>query len=191
MIQRDQLMGWNLLRHPNRLKIQTIDGFCSSLVKQMPYESNMGSMPSIEEESAAMYEKAAKQLINSLGEGAFYDGALASLLAHLDNNYRIAVSLIAQMLGKRDHWLENLMAARKSHGEDLKATLEATLDNRVNSHIEKLDKCIPIETKQELMSLALYAAQNLALDNIQSPISQALACENDCLLDTTDDADDE
>ena len=172
VIERDKSMGWNLLRHPNRLKVQTIDGFCSSLVKQMPFESSMGSMPSIEDDSSANYEKAAKQLINSLGEGDFYEEALKSLLTHLDNNYRLAVNLIAQMLDKRDHWLENLVTARQ-HDGDLKSLLEETLHDVVESQINALS------IKQQLMSLALYAAHNLALDKKESPLNAALAFEND------------
>ena len=178
VIEHDKLMGWNLLRHPNRLKVQTIDGFCSSLVKQMPFESSMGAMPSIEDDSTAIYEKAAKQLINSLGEGDFYDGALQSLLTHLDNNYRLAVNLIAQMLDKRDHWLENLVTARQ-HDGDLKSLLEKTLRDVVESQIDGLNQRLPDTRKQQLMSLSLYAAHNLALDKKESPINAALALEND------------
>ncbi|MBV1919957.1 MAG: UvrD-helicase domain-containing protein, partial [Pseudomonadales bacterium] len=184
VIERDKLMGWNLLRHPNRLKVQTIDGFCSSLVKQMPFESSMGAMPSIEDDASAIYEKAAKQLINSLGEGDFYDGALQSLLTHLDNNYRLAVNLIAQMLDKRDHWLENLVTARQ-HDGDLKSLLEDTLRDVVESQISALNQCLPESIKQQLMSLALYAAHNLALDKKESPLNAALAVENDAsFIDT-------
>ena len=167
-----------LLRRPNRLKVQTIDGFCSSLVRQMPFESSMGSMPSIEDDSTAIYEKAAKQLINSLGEDEFYEDALKSLLTHLDNNYRLAVNLIAQMLDKRDHWLENLVTARQ-HDGDLKSLLEETLQDVVESQINALNQCLPEAIKQQLMSLALYAAHNLALDKKESPLNAALAAEND------------
>ncbi len=184
VIERDKLMGWNLLRHPNRLKVQTIDGFCSSLVKQMPFESSMGAMPSIEDDASAIYEKAAKQLINSLGEGDFYDDALQSLLTHLDNNYRLAVNLIVQMLDKRDHWLENLVTARQ-HDGDLKSLLENTLRDVVESQISALNQYLPESIKQQLMSLALYAAHNLALDKKESPLNAALAVENDAsFIDT-------
>ena len=176
VLGRDKQMGWNLLRHPNRLKIQTIDGFCSSLVKQMPYESNMGSMPAIEEDSSAVYESAAKQLINSLGEGLSYDAALSSLLQHLDNNYRMAVNLISQMLSKRDHWLESVMVAQ-GHENGLRPLLEDTLQAVVDGEIETIRAFLPKEKLQQLIKLTLYAAQNLHLDNVESPITSALALE--------------
>lgn len=176
VMSRDKTMGWNLLQHPNRLKVQTIDGFCSSLVKQMPYESNMGSMPAIEEDSTTVYEAAAKQLINSLGDGLPYDEALSSLLKHLDNNYRMAVNLISQMLSKRDHWLESVVVAQ-GHESDLRPLLEETLASVVNNEITQIKQLIPEEKRKQLMKLSLYAAQNLHLDGVDSPILSALALE--------------
>ncbi|PCJ32682.1 MAG: hypothetical protein COA99_16300 [Moraxellaceae bacterium] len=183
VIGRDQAMGWDLLRYPNRLKIQTIDGFCGSLVKQMPFESSMGSMPAIEEDASLVYEKAAKQLLNSVGEGEFYDKALTSLLKHLDNNYRLAVSLIAQMLSKRDHWLENVMSVR-SH-DDLKYRMEESLNAVIDDQINAINNSVPSDIRQQLMSLSLYAAQNLQAEGHESPIRAALEYENDAgFIDT-------
>src|SRR6202521_4097744 len=44
-LARDQELTWQLIQHPSRLRIQTIDSFCSSLVRQMPWVSRMGASP--------------------------------------------------------------------------------------------------------------------------------------------------
>ncbi|OUS23612.1 hypothetical protein A9Q99_26550 [Gammaproteobacteria bacterium 45_16_T64] len=178
VLKRDTEQNWNLLKHPNRLKIQTIDGFCGSLVKQMPYESNMGSMPSIEDDASVVYENAAKQLINSLGDGFFYDEALGRLLQHVDNNYRLATNLISQMLEKRDHWLEDIVSA-KLQGDELKLSLENTLQETVDLQLKELIASVSEDIVREMSTLALYAAQNLAFDNVESPLNAALGFEED------------
>ncbi|MBQ0713119.1 MAG: UvrD-helicase domain-containing protein, partial [Porticoccus sp.] len=41
-LAQDQVRGWRLLENPNRLRIQTIDGFCLNLAQQLAVESSFG-----------------------------------------------------------------------------------------------------------------------------------------------------
>ena len=44
-LARDEQSGWNLLAHPARLRIHTIDALCNTLTRQMPVLSNLGGCP--------------------------------------------------------------------------------------------------------------------------------------------------
>src|SRR2546425_4809918 len=82
-----------------RLRIQTIDAFCTALTRQMPVLSHFGAQPAIVEEAGEHYREAASRTLIDLSP------QVERVLAHLDNNVEIATSLIAAMLAKRDQWL--------------------------------------------------------------------------------------
>src|SRR5438445_5485240 len=82
-----------------RLRIQTIDAFCTALTRQMPVLSRFGAQPAIVEEAAEHYREAASRTLIDLSP------QVERVLAHLDNNVETATSLIAAMLAKRDQWL--------------------------------------------------------------------------------------
>ena len=45
-MQQDDAKAWGILASPSRLRVQTIDGLCGSLVRQMPVLSRLGGQPS-------------------------------------------------------------------------------------------------------------------------------------------------
>src|SRR2546425_1201925 len=82
-----------------RLRIQTIDAFCTGLTRQMPVLSRFGAQPAIVEDAAEHYREAASRTLLDLSP------QVERVLAHLDNNVETATALIAAMLAKRDQWL--------------------------------------------------------------------------------------
>jgi ATP-dependent exoDNAse (exonuclease V) beta subunit len=83
----------------HRLKIQTIDAFCASLVRQMPVTSKFGAQPAVVEDASEHYREAAMRTLAELTPAA------GRVLLHLDNNMDAAADLIASMLARRDQWL--------------------------------------------------------------------------------------
>ena len=115
-LAHDAKRGWNLLRHPARLAISTIDAFCASLVRGMPWLSALGGMPEIVNDASTHYEAAARATLALAGE---YD-AVSVLLSHLDVDMDAAAQAIASMLRYRDQWLPLL-----HHGTDRQALQQA------------------------------------------------------------------
>src|SRR5258708_4360257 len=64
VLQRDRELGWDLLEHPGRLRVQTIDSLCMSITGEMPWLARLGGMPRIEEEARRVYEEAAYQTLH-------------------------------------------------------------------------------------------------------------------------------
>ena len=55
-LQNNDRQGWRLLENPLRLKILTIDSFCTSLTRQTPLLSGMGSLLEIQEDPLDLYQ---------------------------------------------------------------------------------------------------------------------------------------
>ena len=151
-LAQDQHRGWNILQHPSRLRIQTIDSFCASIVRGMPWLSGLGGMPKIVENAAALHELAARRVVEAAGSF----GCVRELLVHLDLNIELAVSAMADMLAKRDQWLPLL-----SHGEDAEQ-LQAFLQETMQEQLSRLDASLPLGWQTELAPAARLAAQTLS-----------------------------
>jgi ATP-dependent exoDNAse (exonuclease V) beta subunit len=99
----------------HRLRIQTIDAFCASLVRQMPVTSKFGAQPAVVEDASQHYREAAMRTLEELTPAA------GKVLLHLDNNMDAAADLIASMLARRDQWL------RKTGSAPTRSQLESAL----------------------------------------------------------------
>ena len=65
LAQNDRL-NWRLTEHPSRLRIQTIDSLCATLVRQMPWVSRMGAPPQPEGDLQHVYRQAARRTLAML-----------------------------------------------------------------------------------------------------------------------------
>lgn len=139
VLQRDEINQWQLLNNPNRLRIQTIDGFCTSLVKQMPIVSEHGSTPAIIEDARIHYQNAAVETLLQLGEPVAWSSSIELLLRHLDNDFNRVARMLAEMLAKRDQWLTTITGPSvrvRLSPEDLRDELEAGLQTAVVDHLK-------------------------------------------------------
>jgi len=99
----------------HRLRIQTIDAFCTALTRQVPVLARFGAQPEIIEDASELYLEAAARVFRE------FNPASEKLLAHLDNDIPKATRLLADRLKDRDRWL------RKTGEAPTRAELEATL----------------------------------------------------------------
>jgi ATP-dependent helicase/nuclease subunit A len=167
VIERDQQLHWNLLNNPQRLRLQTIDSLCSSLVKQMPVLSGLGTQLNILEEAALQHcqLQAARNLLQSLEDKEIeYLPALIDLLHYLDNDFQKAEKLLASMLQSRDQWLPHIVA---NTNEKLKITLEQSLANITAEYLTKCKYSISDELQTELIALAKFTNLNLQENEIE------------------------
>lgn len=172
VLQRDQQQQWYLLENPQRLRIQTIDALCLSLVQQMPILSQFGSTPKISEDANSLYIEAVRDILGNLEEQESWSEAIEQLFIHLDNQQYKAEQLLVDMLARRDQWLPHLVGADT---RVLFKILEKSLQNIVLENIEKLHNAIPAELINEFVSLSQFAANNVKLIASQSPI---VSCAN-------------
>ena len=103
---RSEARGWNLTEDPQRLRIQTIDSFAYALVQRLPFRSRFGLEYGFIDDARWMYdEAAARVLARAAAEDPLAD-EIADFMAYLENDHATAVALLAEMLSRRDQWIE-------------------------------------------------------------------------------------
>ncbi len=159
VIERDIALAWQLITNPSRLRIHTIDSFCASLTRQMPYLSRFGAPPSATEDAERLLRDTACNTLAHLNENDQWTGAVERLLRHLDNNHPKAVELVSQMLARRDQWLRHLADGSDHAGR--RARLAAALAAINRTALTRLAKLAPAEHSREIATLARYASSQL------------------------------
>jgi ATP-dependent exoDNAse (exonuclease V) beta subunit len=141
VLERSQAAGWDLLRNPGRLRIDTIDALSHAIVRAMPWLSRFGAMPEPVEDAGELYGMAASRTVRLLGGTAQQDSdAIRTLLEHLDVNVRTCERLIAQMLGRREQWLPIVTAGDIA---DLRQILEANMSDLVQFELTQARSLLP------------------------------------------------
>ncbi|RDH44134.1 UvrD-helicase domain-containing protein [Zooshikella ganghwensis] len=169
-LQKNATMGWQLLENGNRLRIQTIDGFCAQLARQLPMLSGFGGMPDIVDSAQVLYEDAVKRLLAELNSQDVIGDNIALLLDHLDNRMDRLQGLLVSLLERRDQWLQFMVACHQD--EQFQAKLEQAI-YQVNCQLllEVREKLTPYGS--DLVMLADQAAQQLVSEE---PDHTQVAC---------------
>ncbi len=167
-LEQDKKQNWQLLENPNRLNIQTIDGLCRALAKQLPLESGLGAVPDAMQSPGIAYLEAARKTVQLL-EHEVHGPHLKNLLLHVDNNIETLEKLLITLLSNRDIWLGDVLATRQTP----KAYFEYALKTLNVETLKKVHK----ELQPHSSSLALladYAGSNLVTDapGKDSPLKQ-------------------
>lgn len=162
VIEVDHKHTWQLLENPNRLRIQTIDSFCSYLSKQLPLLSGFGGAINANDDCAYEYEQAAEAVIQGVEQQVSWQPHIADLLLHLDNNLSVVKRLFINLLMQRDQWLAYVVLAKQR--ENLRVPLESTLQEIINTHLEQLTHLLPMDIQQELLVLRQFACEQLGTE---------------------------
>jgi ATP-dependent exoDNAse (exonuclease V) beta subunit len=165
-LERDAQMGWSLLENPNRLKVQTIDSFCSSIVRQMPVLSGL-SRYSITDKPEEYYREAAARTAALVEEDGPAGDALRKALGHLGNSVKGLIDRLVMMLERRDQWLRHVK--QDAAGEELRALLEGALQRLIEYELDAITKAFPPGIAGILAPYARYAAANV--ENSECPIA--------------------
>jgi ATP-dependent helicase/nuclease subunit A len=137
-MERSSLLGWDLLDNPGRIKVQTIDSLCGSLVAQMPWLARQGAMPSIVDDAASLYRSAAQRTVLEVEKESRYREWLEHLLLHLDNKTGRVAELVAGMLAKREQWIAYAFQV----DEGSRAGMEHILEHAVQEAHDAVERSI-------------------------------------------------
>jgi ATP-dependent helicase/nuclease subunit A len=153
---RDHELGWNLLEHPARLRVQTIDSLCVAIAAEMPWLARLGGMPAIEEDATDLYREAARRTLLHIDHPE-YGAGITHLLRHLDNDARRARNLIADMLSRREQWITLAVQA----GEDARRPLEEALRTLIAHRCEAADRLVPPHLREPWLMLARFSGRGV------------------------------
>ena len=168
-LAQDQARGWMLLENPNRLRIQTIDGFCLNLAQQLAVESSFGDYSEPLNDPTPHYREAiAELLLPSLEQQNPIGKAITTLLRHLDNDLNKLEQLLINLLSKREQWLGQLFQSRGARDY-----LEGFLNEVIEETLSEAQHLLA-PFGSELALLADYAASQLPYDKRTSEIYHCL-----------------
>jgi ATP-dependent exoDNAse (exonuclease V) beta subunit len=160
---------WNILEHPARLQVRTLDSFCESVAQRAPFKGLLGGAVQVTEDARPLYELAAQRVIDQLASPGTLGDAVAALLVHMDNDVRGVRNLLAAMLAQRDQWLHFLGrsdAFDASQQLTLRSKLEAALTLSVEEDLElirnRLQPMLNSTQVTELFAMMRYSADQLA-----------------------------
>lgn len=177
-LQRNEERAWSLLENASQCRILTIDALCAYFTGQLPLLSHFGAAPSLGDDPHAFYQAAALEVIKSIESEAPWTHDVKTLLLHLDNDLNKLLQLLTKLLAKRDQW-QPYLAYRDIDGE-ARANLSAYLELIVNEALEKAYHSLPARHHDELCAVLRFAAAQLKLRQIHSPIT---VCETLTQLD--------
>jgi ATP-dependent exoDNAse (exonuclease V) beta subunit len=175
-LARDRQLGWELLAHPDRLNISTIDALCAQIARSLPVLSGSAAQSPVED-SAALYTQAARQTLTHLGgpDPALH-AALELLLLHRDANLADCETLIAGMLQWREQWANLIPVAGSQLTDEYLETvtlprIEKALEQAICRALTRLNQRMPPELAHELAALARRMAASEGYQGAESPIS--------------------
>jgi ATP-dependent exoDNAse (exonuclease V) beta subunit len=168
-LARSAERDWHIESQPGRLRLTTIDALCASLARQMPLLSRFGAQPAVAEEARRHYEEAARRALDHL-EGQSEDerehaDAVATALAHLDNDVTRLARLLADMLARREQWraISGLDHPESAIGE--------ALEEMVSEELARIADVLDDAWQGQWMPLARFAAANLEQANSPPPLA--------------------
>ena len=137
VLERDAALGWELIAHPARLQVHTIDALCASWMRQAPMAVKLGAMPRLIERADALHLRTARA---ELDAGREDSAAWERLLDYLDNDGDRLAVLIAEMLGRRDQWLRHVIVGDPVA---LRARLEQALRAEIAHRLDAVAALLP------------------------------------------------
>ena len=131
VLERDTEMGWEIIKNPTRLRIQTIDSFCLYLSNQLPVLSRSGSSPQIVQDPELIFKEAVFNTLSSLENEEPVSTDIENILLHLDNDTTKLQKLLIDLLYKREQWLPYIFEINSNH------TTRQYLDNCITELVHE------------------------------------------------------
>ena len=150
---RDVERSWHLAENPSRLNIRTIDSFAMSLTRQMPVSSGFDRTARLLENADEFYALAGRRLFRRLQDNDPLADEIARFVALFDNDAHKARRLVAKMLARRDHWLDQVtevVAAQRQAPESVANLLNTATDSLVAAVTDPLARQLPKSLLAEL-----------------------------------------
>lgn len=176
VLEHDATLGWQLLDHPERLNIKTIDALSIEIAGSLPVLSGAGGQTPVDR-AGELYAQAARRTLNLLGgKDEALTRALETVLLHRDGNLADCEHLVAEMLQWRDQWTELIPHSPAGLTDEYLESvtlpkLEKALENAICRALTKLKKKMPAELLQQLCNLASEMARADGYKGALSPIA--------------------
>jgi hypothetical protein len=152
VLDKDAAAGWGLLHSPSRLQVFTIDGYCSRIVSGTPLLSRLGSTPAVVEHAAPLYREAARRTLSAAGRELLGEPA-ATLLERYEMGLGTLEDELVWMLGRRDQWLEGVLASQRDEAEWV-ARLESAFASALAFEVASIAEGLEADLAERIHDIA-------------------------------------
>lgn len=139
VLERDVMLGWNLVMNPSRMRIMTFDSICAQLASKMPIMSGLGGGRTTESPDL-IYRAAILETLGSVNDNQIPDDlreALEAVLKFAKNQFEILVPMFSNLLSKRDQWVGEILHV---NNEDLATELKKLVIDESEAAIKLLNQ---------------------------------------------------
>ena len=151
---RSDRLGWALLSHPARLRIETIDALNRALALRLPLAARGAGSLAVAAQPQTLYAEAARRTLLDAQSHPALAGDVGLLFDRLDNDFARFEELLTLMLGVRAHWLPHfLKSARLSTSSLLESPLPHEQELQLCERIEESLRTIVSERLQRARAL--------------------------------------
>lgn len=173
VLERDAEKGWDLLKAKGRLRLKTIDSFCSYLIRCLPTSSHFGAPLETEADITPLFREAVRALLSAIDSNGADSQAYKSyynvLRQHNNNKDQLIANLIAALQARplwRDNsqaWLLPLWESGSQAENKLQTNLTQAVRNYFTPQLTKLAACLSkCEWVSDMAEFMVFACQNLA-----------------------------
>ncbi len=174
-LAQDAERQWGLLQNPTRLRVQTIDGLCASLTRQLPLLSAFGGQPRFSDEPERCYAEAVGALLAQLEQPGPVGDTLAQLLSHLDNDASRLQRMLMPLLAQRDQWLPHLGIGITVDSDAVRLRLQQTLATVLREGLQRARQAL-LRYNGDLLPLLDYAACRLEEETPDTALAHFKGC---------------
>ena len=181
-INQSNQKNWDILNNLHRLRIQTIDSLCYSILKKLPVLDEDRELPfwSIVESSELdnLYLKAAQDTLRSLDRSILQEEELKNILYHLNNDWQQAERLLVNLLRSRESWLPHLIGLKNT--PNYRQLLESELINLIQEAIQTVMNLFPKPIFILLLEILTFIqeyslAPPIFLNELNNPATPSIA----------------
>ncbi len=191
-LKNDEKHGWQLLKAPWQLRVQTLDAYWRDIVRQAPLTAGVSGEENLLSQPGQAYQHAAQSLLAQADESSHLANALKSLVSRCRNRHSECEGLLAALLEKREQWLPLFVKPGdgRKDTEQFFPQLEQTLKEVVSAHLKELHQQLHSSLEvmgmtNDFIPLLNHAGQHAAeekqwgalaqLTQIPEPVSAELA----------------
>ncbi len=163
-LQQDTNEGWQLLEHPYRLNIRTIDSFCNEIARALPLLSDGVGHARPLRDANPLYRRAAHAVMMRFGDDdTALNEDIRTVLLHRDGNLMYCEGVLAAMLGTREQWnqlipLEGDALTDEALDRAVLPRLNGALERTLCAALTQLHACFPEHLLQRIAGVARQLA---------------------------------
>ncbi|HWG76715.1 MAG TPA: UvrD-helicase domain-containing protein [Steroidobacteraceae bacterium] len=151
--QRDRQCGWELLRNPARLRVETIDALNNRLARMLPVSARAAPGLTLARHPNALYQRAAVRTLEAAWLEPASRPAAQLLFERLDNSWQRLQRLLTDMLRHRSHWLPRMLEAS---GSGLVERVHESLQSLLTAELAIACQTVPESLRLEGEALLAY-----------------------------------